>query len=149
MHLDINFNQQRAKSLGLGRLVGTRVSGVDPKSPAERANLQVNDVILEFNGVRIEQDMHLISLVKLTEIGRRVPLTVLRDGKLMSMDVEIADAQHGKVGRNVVDDYVRLTPLASSRRTMWSVTAAVSMSTATSIFGRLSGLRRRSNTVAP
>ena len=92
VHLDINFNQQRAQSLGLGRLVGTRVSGVDPQSPAERAKLQVNDVIMEFNGVRIEQDIHLVSLIKLTEIGRRVPLTVLRDGKLMNLDVEIADA---------------------------------------------------------
>jgi S1-C subfamily serine protease len=54
--------------------------------------LRVNDIILEFNGVRIEQDVHLISLVKLSEIGRRVPLTVMRDGKLVRIDVEIADA---------------------------------------------------------
>lgn len=87
--LDINFNQQRAEALGLTRLVGTRVSQIEPQSPAEKANLRVNDVILEFNGVRIEQDMHLISLVKLTEIGRRVPLTILRDGKLLRTEVEI------------------------------------------------------------
>lgn len=90
--LDINFNRQRAEALGLTRLVGTRVSQIEPQSPAERANLQINDVILEFNGVRIEQDMHLISLVKLTEIGRKVPLTILRDGKLMRTEVEIGDA---------------------------------------------------------
>jgi S1-C subfamily serine protease len=91
--LDINFNQQRAQALGLARLAGTRVSRVEPQSPAEKANLRVNDVILEFNGVRIEQDTHLISLVKLTEIGRRVPMTVLRDGQLMRMEVEIVDAR--------------------------------------------------------
>jgi serine protease Do len=91
--LDINFNQQRAEALGLARLVGTRVSRVEPRSPAEQANLRVNDVILEFNGVRIEQDMHLISLVKLTEIGRRVPIAVLRDGKVIRMNVEIGDAR--------------------------------------------------------
>ncbi len=96
VHLDINFNQQRAAALGLKGVVGTRVSNVVAKSPAERAHLRVNDVIVEFNGVRIEQDMHLISLVKLTEIGRRVPLTVLRDGKLIHMDVEIADASRFK-----------------------------------------------------
>lgn len=90
--LDINFNMQRAEALGLTRLVGTRVSQVEPQSPAERANLRINDVILEFNGVRIEQDMHLISLVKLTEIGRRVPITVLRDGKIVRTEVEIGDA---------------------------------------------------------
>jgi serine protease Do len=93
VNLDINFNQQRAQSLGLARLVGTRISGIRPQSPAEKANLRVNDVILEFNGVRIEQDTHLISLVKLAEIGQRVPVTVLRDGKLVRMEVEIgADA---------------------------------------------------------
>ncbi len=89
--LDINFNQNRAEALGLTRLVGTRVSQIEPASPAEKANLRVNDVILEFNGVRIEQDMHLISLVKLTEIGRRVPLTILREGKLLRTEVEIGD----------------------------------------------------------
>ncbi len=92
VNLDINFNQQRAESLGLGHLAGTRISRVTPKSPAERANLQVNDVILEFNGIRIEQDMHLIGLVQLTKVGSRVPLTVLRGGKVMRVDVEIADA---------------------------------------------------------
>jgi serine protease Do len=92
VRLDINFNQNRAEALGMTRLVGTRISGIEPQSPAEKANLRINDVILEFNGVRIEQDMHLISLVKLTEIGRRVPITILRDGKLLRMEVEIADA---------------------------------------------------------
>jgi serine protease Do len=90
--LDINFNRQRAESLGLGRLVGTRVSRIEPRSPAEKANLRINDVILEFNGVRVEQDTHLINLVKLTEIGQRVPITILREGKLVKMDVEIGDA---------------------------------------------------------
>jgi serine protease Do len=90
--LDINFNQQRAEALGLGRLVGTRVSRVEPQSPAADADLRVNDVILEFNGVRIEQDVHLISLVKLAEVGREVELLVLRDGKLMRVRTEIGDA---------------------------------------------------------
>jgi S1-C subfamily serine protease len=90
--LDINFDQQRAESLGLGRLVGTRVSRVEPQSPAERADLRVNDVILEFNGVRVEQDMHLISLVKLAEVGSEVDLLVLRDGKLMRVRAQIGNA---------------------------------------------------------
>jgi serine protease Do len=90
--LDRHFNQQRAAAVGLGRLVGTRVTRVRPQSPAEKADLRVNDVILEFNGVRIEQDMHLISLVKLAEVGRQVELLVLRDGKLMRVRAEIGDA---------------------------------------------------------
>jgi serine protease Do len=91
--LDINFNLQRAQALGLTRLVGTRVSRVEPRSPAELADLRVNDVILEFNGVRIEQDMHLISLVKLAEVGEEVELVVLRDGKILRMKARIGDAR--------------------------------------------------------
>ena len=91
--LDINFNLQRAQALGLTRLVGTRVSRVEPRSPAEVADLRVNDVILEFNGVRIEQDMHLISLVKLAEVGQQVELVVLRDGQIVRMKARIGDAR--------------------------------------------------------
>jgi serine protease Do len=96
VNLDINFNQQRAKALGLGGLIGTRVSKIQPKSPAEKADIRVNDVILEYNGVRIDQDIHLISLVKLTEIGRKVPITIFRDGKQMNIDVEIVDSSNYK-----------------------------------------------------
>ena len=92
VNLDYNFNQRRAESLGLTRLVGTRVTRVEPSSPAEQADLRVNDVILEFNGVRIEQDVHLVNLVKLSEVGRTVELVVLRDGKLIRINARIGDA---------------------------------------------------------
>ena len=48
------------------------------KSPAEAAKLQPDDVILEFNGVPIEDDSHLIFLVSLTEVGKEVPLVIFR-----------------------------------------------------------------------
>jgi serine protease Do len=92
--LDSNFNQRRAEALGLGRLVGTRVSRVEPKSPAERADLRVNDVILEFNGMRITEDEHFVSLVKLTEAGREVDMLVFRDGKVIRMKAQIGDARN-------------------------------------------------------
>lgn len=91
VNLDFRFNEERAKALGLNRLVGTRISNVEPGSPADGAGLRVNDVILEYNGIRIEQDEHLVSLVKLTEIGRIAELTVLRDGKPLRLTVEIGD----------------------------------------------------------
>jgi len=90
--LDRDFNQQRARSLGLSHLAGTRISGVNPKSPAERANLKINDIVLEYNGAQIDEDTHLISLIKLTQAGSRVPVTILRDGKMMNLEVEIGDA---------------------------------------------------------
>ena len=53
--------------------------------------MQINDVIVEYNGVRVERDTHLIGLVKLTEVGERVPIVIYRDGHRLSMFVEIGD----------------------------------------------------------
>jgi serine protease Do len=89
--LDGEFNSERARALGLPRLMGTRVTDVKPQSPAAQAELKVNDVILEYNGIRIDQDTHLISLVKLTDIGRQVEVVVLRDGKPVRISVRIGD----------------------------------------------------------
>jgi serine protease Do len=89
--LDGGFDEKQAKTLGLERLAGTRITVVEPQSPAERAALQANDVILQYNGVRVERDTHLIGLVKLTEVGQRVPIVVYRDGHPLSMFVEIGD----------------------------------------------------------
>jgi serine protease Do len=91
--LDVRFNQQQAETLGLPRLVGTRVTGIEPNSPAERASLRINDVILEFDGVRVERDTHLISLVKLTEVGRHVDLVIFRDGQAIRTAAEIGDVR--------------------------------------------------------
>ena len=89
--LDGQFDEKQARALGLERLSGTRITVVEPQSPAERAALRVNDVILLYNGVRVERDTHLIGLVKLTEVGRRVPIVIYRDGHPLSLFVEIGD----------------------------------------------------------
>jgi len=89
--LDGSFGEKQAEALGLERLVGTRITVVEPQSPAERAAMQINDVIVEYNGVRVERDTHLIGLVKLTEVGERVPIVIYRDGHRLSMFVEIGD----------------------------------------------------------
>lgn len=99
VQLDGSFNEKKAKSLGLGGVVGTRVTRVEPKSPAELADLRIDDVILEFNGIRVDQDMHLISLVKLTEIGKQVELVVLRDGKVFRTNAAIVDARDFERGK--------------------------------------------------
>jgi serine protease Do len=87
--LDGYFDAQAAHFVGLPRLTGTRVKRVTARSPAALAGLQVDDVILRFNGASIENDQHLISLVKLSDVGRQVELTVLRDGKLVTLQALI------------------------------------------------------------
>ena len=44
-------------------------------------------MILEYDGVRIDNDSHLINLVNLTEIGREVPVSLFRDGRILKVVV--------------------------------------------------------------
>jgi serine protease Do len=87
--LDGRFDARTATSLGLPRLTGARVSQVSPGSPAAAAGLLIDDVVLRFNGTPIENDRHLVSLVKLSDVGRQVELVVLRGGKTVSVQASI------------------------------------------------------------
>jgi serine protease Do len=89
--LDAKFGPAMATEVGLPNPRGARVTGITRGSPAETARLQSGDVVLEFNGTRVEDDAHLINLVSLTEIGKKVPLTVFRDGRAFAVTVEVDD----------------------------------------------------------
>ena len=89
--LDSKFGAAAAAQLGLDRPRGARVTAITPGSPAEAAKIRVGDVILEFNGVPIEDDTHLVNTVSLTPVGREVPLTVFRDRQPVKLTVKIAN----------------------------------------------------------
>jgi len=61
------------------RAQGALVKVVKPNSPAETAGLRYGDIILEFDGVAVENDEHLVQMVGLTASGRSVELEVLRE----------------------------------------------------------------------
>ena len=87
--LDGYFDSQAARIVGLPRLMGTRVKQISNHSPASMADLRTGDIILRYDGKQVNDDHHLISLVKLTEVGRRVELVVLREGELLTKHAQI------------------------------------------------------------
>jgi serine protease Do len=70
-----------AKTFGLEEPRGALVNQVFDNTPAQRAKLQVGDVILEFNGKRIQDVDDLPRIVASTAPGSAVDVMVLRDGK--------------------------------------------------------------------
>jgi serine protease Do len=89
--LDQRFTSTVAVKLGLRRKQGAHVTGVTPGGPAEAARLQRGDVVLRFNGVRVENDTHLIYLVSLTEVGKEVPVEVFRAGQVFQVNVKVGN----------------------------------------------------------
>lgn len=91
VNLDSKFGPATATRLGLPRVVGAHVTGVTANSPAALAQLRTDDVILEFRGVRIQDDNHLVNLVSLTETEQEVPVVVFREGRTVTVNVKVGD----------------------------------------------------------
>ncbi|MBT4867349.1 MAG: PDZ domain-containing protein [Planctomycetaceae bacterium] len=89
--LDPSFEADEARRLQLDRVRGARIVEVYSKTPASKANLKFDDVVLEFNGTKVEDENHLINLVSLTAVGRKVTLSVFRNGKKMDVEVLLTD----------------------------------------------------------
>jgi serine protease Do len=69
---------------------GALVTGVQDKSPAARAGIKTGDVITQYDGRKVSTSADLPKLVAATAVGRRVPVTVVRGGRPVTLDVTVA-----------------------------------------------------------
>ena len=91
VRLDPAFEARTALRLKLDRVTGARVTEVYPNTPASRANLRVDDVVLQFDGVDVQDENHLINLVSLTPVGKRIRLQIWREGRDATLQIELAN----------------------------------------------------------
>ena len=63
---------------------GALVASVGEKSPAEKAGLKAGDIILKFDGKKIDTMRALPKLVSNTEVGKTVELEIWRNKKLIT-----------------------------------------------------------------
>jgi len=89
--LDSSFGPEAAAKIGLSHPHGARVSGITRSSPAEQARILIGDIILEFDGTRIESDIHLINLVSLTPVNKEVEVRLFRDGRPINLRLRVAN----------------------------------------------------------
>lgn len=82
-------NADLAAAFGMERPHGALVAEVGKGSPAEKAGLRPGDIIVEYNGHRIEKSTDLPPLVGMTMPGTEVPVRVLRDGKQLQLHVKV------------------------------------------------------------
>jgi membrane-associated protease RseP (regulator of RpoE activity) len=79
--------------LGLKREYGARIEDVSEDSPAQKAGLQADDVIVGWNGSQVESAAQLRRLVTETPAGREVKLEVIRDKKKRDVTVAIGERE--------------------------------------------------------
>ncbi|HUJ30642.1 MAG TPA: GspH/FimT family pseudopilin [Candidatus Acidoferrum sp.] len=99
----------RAKDLKLSAARGVLIHDVEPDSPAAKAGLKENDVVLQYDGQTVEGTVQFRRLVRETPAGRTVSLVVSRDGATQNVSVELADrnAYYEKRMRGKMQDFGR------------------------------------------
>lgn len=80
-----------ASQFGLSETKGVLVSDVMDDSPAKKAGFERADVITEYDGKPMDSPTHLRNAVAQTPIGRKVSIKVIRDKKIKTIDVTIAE----------------------------------------------------------
>ena len=89
-----DVDADRAGEIGLKEEMGAEIQSVSPGSPAEAAGLQKGDVILEYQGTRIEGVMQLTRLVRETPPGREASVKIFRDGAARTVQVKVGGRDH-------------------------------------------------------
>lgn len=93
----VDVTKERVSVLKLKDEHGVEVTMVDQDAPAGKAGLKEHDVILEFNGQRLEGEEELKRLIHETPAGRKVTLGISRDGQPMSLDVILGERSKSTV----------------------------------------------------
>ncbi len=82
-YLGVNLceiSSDRARELKLKEAYGVEITRVEDASPAEKAGLKSGDVVLEYNGQRVEGMEQFGRLVRETPPAREVKLLISRNG---------------------------------------------------------------------
>lgn len=102
-YLGVNLaevNADRARELKLKEPYGVEITRVEEGSPAEKAGLKAGDVVLEYNGQRVEGMEQFGRLVRETPAGREAKLLVSRGGVNQTIAATLGTRKARTVGGN-------------------------------------------------
>ncbi|MBZ5611684.1 MAG: PDZ domain-containing protein [Acidobacteriia bacterium] len=91
-YLGVNLaeiNADRARELKLNQAYGVEITRVEDGSPAEKAGLKAGDVVLEYNGQRVEGMEQFGRLVRETPAGREVKVLISRGGATQTISATV------------------------------------------------------------
>jgi len=105
------LDRKLAEKLGVENRQGVLVNDVVPNSPAAEAGVQELDVITAFDGQEVAGTRALQEMVEKSVIGQQHTLTVLREGKPLTLSIgvkplptEVTESRPGKVPTAEADD---------------------------------------------
>jgi len=91
----VELTEDRVKALKLKEDQGLEVKLVDQNSPAAKAGLRENDVILEVNGKSVEDNAQFQNMIGETSPGTKVSLTIWRNGAKQTLSATLDSRPDG------------------------------------------------------
>jgi serine protease Do len=85
-----------ARSFGIKEGKGALVGDVFAGSPADKANIKRGDVIIEFDGQKIDEMSDLPRLVANTPVGKTVTIKIIREGQEHTLTAKIVEMKEEK-----------------------------------------------------
>jgi len=89
--------KELADSFGLAKPEGALVNAVEKGGPADKAGVEVSDIIIKFDGKSISSSSDLPRIVGATRPGSKVSLQVWRKGAAKDLSVTVAEIPAEKV----------------------------------------------------
>ncbi len=86
-----DLNNDRISALKLKDDRGVEITMVDQDAPAGKAGLKEHDVIVTYNGNKVESQEQLRRMIRETPPGRKVALGIVRNGQPMTLEPTIGD----------------------------------------------------------
>ncbi len=85
-----------AETLGLGRVRGALVAGVDDAGPAKPGGIETGDVIIKFDGKDVRDSRDLPRLVAAAPVGKAVDVVIFRKGKEEQRKITLGRLEDGE-----------------------------------------------------
>jgi serine protease Do len=85
----VDVDEEGADGLGVSENEGAMIIEVAPGSPAARAGLLPYDLITSFDGAKIGSSSELMKAVKNATVGKKVPITIIRNSKPKNLSVVV------------------------------------------------------------
>ena len=92
-----DVDQEVADYFGVEPNTGAIVAQVNEESPAAKSGIQTEDIVLEYNGQTVRDASSLRNMVAQSDPASTAKMIVLRDGKRMTLDVEIGKRDNAAV----------------------------------------------------
>lgn len=96
VHLAQIMEPADALKLGLDKAQGALIESIYPESPAAKAGLRANDVILQIDEVIIRNENHLINIVSALPADQRIRMQIWRDRKTIAAEATVEDWARAK-----------------------------------------------------